>query len=63
MQKKQNSRKPKYYSFTVSRDRFVDLEKMDTMDRLPAIGSAVPTSQAEIRRPGFSFGKKKKKGS
>jgi putative colanic acid biosynthesis UDP-glucose lipid carrier transferase len=32
MQKKQNPRKPKYYSFTVTRDSFVDQRKLDTID-------------------------------
>jgi putative colanic acid biosysnthesis UDP-glucose lipid carrier transferase len=38
MQKKKNPRNPKYYSFTVSRDSFVDLRKLECIDtsaRLP----------------------------
>jgi len=45
MQKKQNPRNPKYNSFTISRDSFVDLGRMDRMDRLqqPCISSAKPS--------------------
>jgi hypothetical protein len=53
MQKKQNPRKSKYYSITVSRDSFVDLEYLETIDTqvLPVSTRLCPG--ADSRSPGF----------